>query len=72
MKNQEKKGMNMKAFKAAILIFMVGFLYKKINQPLPDDFEQPWKYRLICFGADMANYFVSFTNTFQIIFRVFK
>ena len=33
----------------------VGFTYK----PLPENFPQPWKYRLICFGADLLTLAVS-------------
>jgi hypothetical protein len=62
---------NMRALKAAVLIFLVGFLYKKVYQPLPDDFEQPWKYRLICFGADVANYFVKINGLSSINIYIF-
>ena len=36
------------------LSVFVGVIYK----PLPVEFQQPWKYRLICFGAEFINYYV--------------
>lgn len=48
-----------KTTKAAIAILFTGCLFQLINQPLPDDFEQPWKYRLICFGAELSNILVN-------------
>ena len=32
-----------------IVAIFAGVVYK----PLPDDFPQPWKYRLICFGSNL-------------------
>ena len=56
---------NTRALKIAALLFVLGCIYQKVNQPLPDDFEQPWKYRLICFGADITNYFVRHNNSLK-------
>lgn len=47
-----------KTTKLAALILLTGLLFQIINQPLPEDFEQPWKYKLICFGAELSNLFV--------------
>lgn len=47
-----------KTTRLALAILIAGFLFQLINQPLPDDFEQPWKYRFICFGAELSNIFV--------------
>jgi hypothetical protein len=55
----EIKSSNTRALKIALCAIFFAFLFNKIYQPLPDDFEQPWKYRLICFGADLANHIVS-------------
>ncbi|RNA00998.1 arylacetamide deacetylase-like 4 [Brachionus plicatilis] len=59
-----------KTTKAAIAILFTGCLFQLINQPLPDDFEQPWKYRLICFGAELSNILGYFTEKIGILHRV--
>lgn len=40
-----------------VCVVFANLVYK----PLPDDFPQPWKYRLICFGADFLHVIVSIT-----------
>ena len=48
--------------KLVVILISLAFSFQLMYQPLPDDFEQPWKYRLICFGAEISNIFVSFYN----------
>jgi hypothetical protein len=43
-----------------IILIGLALFINVIYQPLPENFDQPWKYRIICFGADISAYFVSF------------
>ncbi|CAF0705640.1 unnamed protein product [Brachionus calyciflorus] len=59
-----------KTTKIAIALLAAGFIFQTINQPLPEDFEQPWKYRLVCFGAELSNIFGYVTEQLGILHRV--
>lgn len=52
--------MKPKTAKLAVLLAVIvaAIFFQLIYQPLPDDFEQPWKYRIICFGVKLSNIFV--------------
>lgn len=39
--------------------FLVVALAYLIHHPLPDDFEQPWKYRFIKFNVELASIYVN-------------
>lgn len=59
-----------KTTKLAFFVIVAGLVFQLINQPLPDDFEQPWKYRLICFGAELSNILGYFTEQIGLLHRV--
>lgn len=42
-----------------IFILLLSLLISRIYQPLPDEFKQPWKYRLISFSSEIIHYFVN-------------
>lgn len=42
--------------------FGIAALAVLIYHPLPDDFEQPWKYRFIKFNVELANIYVRHRN----------
>lgn len=48
--------------KIAVGLLALAFFFQLIYQPLPENFEQPWKYRLICFGVEISNIFVRKKN----------
>lgn len=51
---------NSKTMKWTAFLIVTSILFNLIYQPLPDGFHQPWKYRLICFGSDLAAYYGRF------------
>ena len=66
----KKNSFSSKSLRIAVTLFIIGCVFNKLNQPLPDDFEQPWKYRLICFGAEMANHLGHYLESFGLVHRV--
>ena len=50
------KNINSDHLKITILIVGLALFFNLIYKPLPDDFKQPWKYRLICFGNSHSSY----------------
>lgn len=53
------KSINTKSFKLAVILIGITLIYTNINsvlQPLPANFEQPWKYRFLCVSSEMITY----------------
>ena len=36
-----------------VIVLLIAVFTGLIYKPLPEEFPQKWKYRLICFGADL-------------------
>jgi hypothetical protein len=53
------KGLNTKSFKLAIALVCFTLVFKNWYAPLPDGFQQPWKYQFICISSDMITWIVS-------------
>jgi hypothetical protein len=54
--NVKLNGLSSKSIKISVALVVLSLIAVAVYQPLPDDFEQPWKYRIVCFGAVLLKY----------------
>ena len=52
---QSSSGINLALLILSGIVLLLGIAY----QPLPNDFPQPWKYRLLSYGAQKIDQIVS-------------
>jgi acetyl esterase/lipase len=57
-------------YKLALALIAISVFINLIYQPLPDGFQQPWKYRLICFGSDLLGLFGRFVELIGLYHRL--